>query len=405
VVRSQVDNAVAEAVAHLHLVPHDSEALAWSARGDAVYLVGYSNSLDVWKFDVRPDTLAIVGGPHRVTNGSGAERNVTVSRDGTRLAYAEGVTDARLWMWRLDATGSRIVGEPEPVTAPGLHVWRPDLTRDGRTLVFGVAFPGRAGAEELRRLDLGNRSEQALSVPPGGWFTPRWSRDGSRIAYRYSPPGRPLQRSIRIIDVDAGRDWQLTSPVDRLSDNAFDWSADGRYVIACGNRYRSGSNGIAFVPLAAAPSAERRARLVTADTERALWQAMLSPNGRWIAFQAVPLRDARVTQLHIVSADGGEWVPVTDGTAFDDKPRWSDDGRLLYFMSSRRGTPNVWAIPIDPERGRPAGVPYVLTQFDARTSLGVEHIAYAELAVGGGRMVVQVAEPAASIWMIEAARP
>ncbi len=403
VVRSQVDEAVAEAVAHLRLSPHDSEAFAWSPRGDAVYVVGYSSTLDVWKFDVRPDTLAIVGGPHRITNGSGAERNLAVSRDGTRVAYAEGSADARLWVWRLDATGSRLVGEPEPVTRPGLKVWRPDLTRDGRTLVFGVSLPGRVEEQELRLLGLGDKSERALSVPVGGWFTPRWSRDGTRIAYRYSSPGRSLERSIRVVDLKAGRDWQLTSPVEGLSDNAFDWSADGQYVIACGNRYRPGSHAIAFVPVGGAPSAERQARVVTTDTDRALWQAMLSPNGRWIAFEAVPVRDARVTRLYIVGVDGGEWVPLTDGTAFDDKPRWSDDGRLLYFMSSKGGTPNVWALPIDPERGRPAGVPYPLTRFDTRTSLGVEHIAYAELAVGGGRMVVPVAEAAASIWMIEAA--
>jgi Tol biopolymer transport system component len=397
-----VRTEVAEAVARLGLMPHDTESIAWSPGGDALYLVGFSTTLDIWKLDVRPDTLDIIGGPHRVTNGAGAERHVTVSRDGGRLAYAEGPDEARLWEWRLDAAGAHVVGAPQPITAPGPEVWRPDLTRDGRKLVFGVSFPGHPSEAELRQLSMDDGHQEVLSVPSGGWFTPRWSRDGSRIAYRYSPPGQPLRRSIHVLDVNASRDWQLTSPVERLSDNAFDWSADGQHVIACGGRYRPGYNAIAFVPLAAAPHAERHARIVTSDRERALWQAVLSPNGRWVAFQAVPVRDSRVTRLYSVSAEGGEWVPLTDGSAFDDKPRWSDDGRLLYFMSSRLGVPNVWAMPMDPEHGRPTGAPYRLTDFDGRTAIAVPHLAHAELAIGGGRMVLPVAAPAASIWVVDA---
>ena len=58
---------------------------------------------------------------------------------------------------------------------------------------------------------------------------------------------------------------------------------------------------------------------------------------RWISFMAVdrgqrgrfdPLRHA---------GGGGPWIPITDGASYDDKPRWSPDGRAIYYLSARDG--------------------------------------------------------------------
>jgi hypothetical protein len=68
---------------------------------------------------------------------------------------------------------------------------------------------------------------------------------------------------------------------------------------------------------------------------------------------------------------------------------------------TRFALPNVWGVPIDPDEGRPAGPPFQLTHFDGRTSIAVPHVAYTELAVGAGRLALDVAEPATSIWMQE----
>jgi Tol biopolymer transport system component len=305
-------------------------------------------------------------------------------------------------VFQLEDGGRRVAGSGQPITPEEIEVHRPDMTRDGRKLLVLATFPGDADRGELREVTLAEGGARVLRALRGDLiFTPRFSRDGSRIAYRYSPSEHPMRRSIRVMDLEALREWPLTSPVDGISDNPSDWSADGRYVLASGGRYRAGQNAIAFVPLAGAPTAERQARIVTSDRERALWQPMLSPNGRWIAFEAIPVRDARATTLHVVAAEGGPWVAITDGTGFDVKPRWSDDGRLLYFLSSRGGVPNVWAAPVDPDTGRPSGAPFQLTRFDGRTQIAVPHVALAELAVGGGRIALPMADPSGSIWMLD----
>ena len=404
VVRSAVDPGVADTFRRLNLQTHDTEPIAWSRTGDELYFVGFTNTLDVWKVDVHAATLRIVGGPRRLTSGAGVVSQLAIAGDSARVAYVQQSGGSRVRVFQLEDGGRRVVGSGRPVTPAEIEVGRPDMTRDGRKLLFLAMFPGAADRGELRELTLADGRARVLRALRGDvLFTPRFSRDGSRVAYRYSPSEHPMRRSIRVLNLDELREWPLTSPVDGISDNAWDWSADGRHVLASGGRYRAGHNAIAFVPLAGAPTAERQARIVTSDRERALWQAMLSPNGRWVAFEAVPLRDASATALHVVAADGGPWVAITDGTAFDDKPRWSDDGRLLYFLSSRGGVPNVWAAPMNPDSGRPSGPPFQLTHFDGRTSIAVPHVAFAELAVGGGRLALQIAEPSASIWMLDPA--
>ena len=55
---------------------------------------------------------------------------------------------------------------------------------------------------------------------------------------------------------------------------------------------------------------------------------------------------------------------MTDGSARDDKTRWSADGRLLYFLSTRGGLANVWAVEMDAATGTPKGQPFAVTQFN-----------------------------------------
>ena len=86
----------------------------------------------------------------------------------------------------------------------------------------------------------------------------------------------------------------------------------------------------------------------------------MSPNGRWICFNAVGNRTSR---LGVVSRKGGKWTWLTDGSSWADKPRWSADGRLIYFVSQGGGLGAVWGIEFDPIAGEPVRQPFQLTHF------------------------------------------
>jgi hypothetical protein len=76
-----------------------------------------------------------------------------------------------------------------------------------------------------------------------------------------------------------------------------------------------------------------------------------SPDGRWIAV-------ARWTagahfDLVLLDGEGKVVQEVTRDRAIDTSPAWSPDGRWLLWASDRSGIPNLHAVEIDPETGRP----------------------------------------------------
>src|SRR5215813_5378270 len=78
-------------------------------------------------------------------------------------------------------------------------------------------------------------------------------------------------------------------------------------------------------------------------------------------------------------SDGGPPVNVTNDLAVDWSPRWSSDGKYLYFASDRGGSMNLWRVGIDEDTGKVSGDPEPLTT--PATYLG--HIAVSR---DGGRI-------------------
>jgi Tol biopolymer transport system component len=190
------------------------------------------------------------------------------------------------------------------------------------------------------------------------------------------------------------------------------WSADGRFVIASSLRHKPGYSSIVLLPVAASPTAERRAITVTDSPDYNLWNASLSPNQAWVCFNAVtpgpkdatsasPIGTtpfAQTSKLVVVSSKGGRWIEITDSTNWDDKPRWSANGRLLYFFSDRGGLFDVWAIAFDPQKGAPIGAPFRLTTL---AELGFDP---SELSVANGRLALSIGNTTGGLWIVDNSR-
>src|SRR5262249_31982955 len=64
----------------------------------------------------------------------------------------------------------------------------------------------------------------------------------------------------------------------------------------------------------------------------------LSPNGRQVAFtvQTPDLeKNTKPQQIYNVSVDGGAPRQITQDGTQNERPRWSPDARLIYFISNR----------------------------------------------------------------------
>jgi sugar lactone lactonase YvrE len=141
---------------------------------------------------------------------------------------------------------------------------------------------------------------------------------------------------------------------------------------------------------------------ILVDPDNSLWQGRLSPDGRWIAFNAQSRAAAGVSVIGVVPASGGTWTALTDATIWADKPRWGPDGRVLYFISSRESAFfDVWGLRFDPDTGQAVGDEFRVTSFnDPGRALAAT--AASELGVGRSQLVLPIVEATGSIWMLEA---
>jgi len=74
----------------------------------------------------------------------------------------------------------------------------------------------------------------------------------------------------------------------------------------------------------------------------------VSPDGQWVAFtvRSTSLEDeSSETRIWMISADGGEAIPMTAKGSSASQPRWSPDGQFLSFTASRNGSrTQVWTL-------------------------------------------------------------
>src|SRR4029077_17603202 len=97
-----------------------------------------------------------------------------------------------------------------------------------------------------------------------------------------------------------------------------------------------------------------------------------------------------------------DWIPISSGEFWDDKPRWSPDGSLLYFTSTRDGFLCVWCQRLDPVSRQPAGPPFDVFHFhNAGRSMMNVGLAALEPSVARDRIVLNLGEITGNIWLGE----
>jgi dipeptidyl aminopeptidase/acylaminoacyl peptidase len=81
---------------------------------------------------------------------------------------------------------------------------------------------------------------------------------------------------------------------------------------------------------------------------RDVGQPELSPDGQWVAYTVrskMLKEDKNETRIWMVSAHGGDPLPMTAEGISSGHPRWSPDGKYLAFTSSRNGGKSqVWLL-------------------------------------------------------------
>jgi Tol biopolymer transport system component len=401
---SQVNNQIREAAVTF-------SNFVWSPSGRALYFEGTSQTVkNLWKVEVEPQSLRWIGGPERLTTGAGLDRDIAISPDGGKLAFTTRAEQTRLWSLPFDASAGRINGEGRPITAVGVRAIFPNLSPDGQKLAFVTR---RAGKWELWEKSLKDGRETLLAADESQRSQAHWSHDGSRMVYYRSRPvnqanaanaanaeGPRNERNLVLMPAGGGAEQTLATP-GASAINVWDWSLDGKWILGGSDRQIPGRHGICLFPIAGAPYAEAQMRMIASHPEKNLYQARFSPDQRWISFIAAPAIEAGISTIYVIPASGGEWTRITEAKYFDDKPRWSPDGRRLYFVSNRTGFFNVWGIGFDPASGQPRGEPFRVTNFESPARMILPDVATMEMALAADRIILPIMEVSGGIWILE----
>jgi Tol biopolymer transport system component/DNA-binding winged helix-turn-helix (wHTH) protein len=376
----------------------------WAPSGRAVYFESeWGGVRNICKITVDSSTMQFLS-LERLTTGPGPDTDLGISSDGKKLAYAARTERVRVWSYPFDANSGRLLGEGNAVTPAGFDAWRADISPDGKNLAYVV---NRAGEHELWQTSLSDGPTTLLVRAPDVPSVPRWSPDSRWLGFE------GISGGLLLLPKGGGSAHTLTSP--SFEGSVEDWSSDGRWILTVQATHdQPGPVGpvelrIVLLPLSAAPKAESSARLVTSSRSQGIYEGIyevrLSPNGRWIVFEAVKggtaPGGATNATLCVVPVSGGPWIRLTEGQFWDDKPRWSPDGRTIFFVSSRTGFLNVWGIRFDPEQGRPQGEPFQVTSFANPKLMVADDMGWQSLSLLRDRLILSMMETSGSIWALQ----
>lgn len=152
----------------------------------------------------------------------------------------------------------------------------------------------------------------------------KWSPDGKWIAYISDASG---EDEIYFLSQDGKSEpIQLTKGADTYK-YSIEWSPDSKKIL-----WNDKMQRLQFVDIET-----KKITIVNTATSWEITSFDWSPDSRYIAF-ARP-EEEMMTTIYLYSIEDGKLIQVTDGWFGSSNPKFSSDGNLLFFTSSRTFNP------------------------------------------------------------------
>src|SRR5439155_15444418 len=356
---------------------------AWISSGDGVLMSGtLADTTNLWLVPISPKTWKVSSAPRRLTLGTTLEVQPSPAA-GNQVAFSSLQENVNIWSLPIDATRAKPTGGLQRLTQDTVAQASPAVSPDGKLLAFSSR---RSGNRDIWLKDLVTGKETAVADALWPRFYPVFSRDASRLAYLAN---EKHARLIYVASVAGGAPARACEGCGGPGG----WSSDGKRLL-----YLDGSPpGISVLDLA---SGQRTALLNHASY--VLDEAHFSQDDRWVCFNAVTPGRSRI---FVAPVRGGglvpepEWLAITDGR-WGDKPRWSPDGNILYFVSERDGFRCTWAQRLSRAGKRPLGAAFpAIHAQEARRSLMNLGWGDLQMSVARDKIVFNMSERTGNIWM------
>ncbi len=252
-----------------------------------------------------------------------------------------------------------------------------------------IAFiSSRSGFKELWMMDYDGANQHQLTHLRTISLMPRWSPDGSRIAFTcYEPDNRVVSAQICMYSMDLAK--VIAFPRFRGTNSAPAWSPDGKQLMFSSSMqgtpdlYVSDSNGgrpkrLTFSGNGGATSPAWNPKtgqsvvfvsdrggipklyMMNADGTNItnidlpdkgyLIDPAWSPNGQLLAFSW--RRPSGNYDIYVMEPGSQQIIDLTPDMGRNERPCWAPDGRHLVFESTRNGTRQIWTMLADGSQAR-----------------------------------------------------
>jgi eukaryotic-like serine/threonine-protein kinase len=308
---------------------------AWIVPGgDLVYarLDGglYAAPFDRGKLALAGPSVSLLSGVQTV----GALSDAVLGRDGTLLyvrGSATGATFAVAELVSVPRDGSAPVRLDSAWNAPVAVSGGLALSPDGSKLALSVT-DSATGRQDLVVVHLPNGP--ATRLPYQGLLNirPSWSVDSRKILYIVANPAQLWER-----DADgSGRAIQVAVPEKRPIFDAL-WSPDGKWIV-----YRTDDAVAGNGDILAARTSGDSAPVPLAATDADETGPALSPDGRWLAYTSSTTGRFEIYVRPFPDAQNGLTQVSSDGGT---EPQWAHDGKSLFY---RNGAGEMIAVDVTP---------------------------------------------------------
>jgi Tol biopolymer transport system component len=316
----------------------------------------------------KPEEVASVGGA-----GPGWVKQLAVSRDGTKLAFAGLAMASNIWRVPIDSRGEPS-GPEVAITRETGRNSRPAVSHDGKRIALNRWRPGVNQDIWIVDADGGNAVQRTTNAADDDY--PYWFPGDRRLAFMSLRRG---YRALFTLDLQTGRE-------EAFAD--FGSGYDGLRVSPDGTKVASHSNrGGATLNVWVAEVPAGTPRQVTFDRELAAFPCW-SPDGGTLAFEARRQGDVHV---FTVPAAGGTPVQLTRATGQSWPYSFSPDGSKVAFAALRDGVWNVAWVSRDGKTERAVTSNRRLNSY----------IRYPDWSPTGEAIYYEIAETTGNIWVVE----